>query len=174
MAVAAPVALQVVIPRNVLAAPVLRQREPGRSRRKGDMRGIVLAAILVLAGCANVARQRLEARLGELVGSGEAELVRRVGVPARVYNADGRRFLAYVELWPDVAYTPWTGFGYGFGGRHSGVGMAYGVGSPQFIDRFCEATFEVAAGRVVAMGIRGNSCGWSGWPLISPPQALNR
>ena len=133
------------------------------------MRGFALVAMLLLAGCANEGRAALEARLGTLVGSSEAELVRRVGVPARVYDADARRFLVYVELWPDVAYSPWSGFGFGFGGRHGGVGMAYGFGSPGLVDRYCEATFELAEGRVVAVGIRGSSCGWSGWPVIAPP-----
>ena len=136
------------------------------------MRMIVLAAaFLVLAGCATTGRPELEARLGELMGVPEAELVRRVGVPARVHDAEGRRFLAYVELWPDVAYMPWTSFGAGHFGRGGGmgIGMGYGFGSPQFIDRYCEATFEVSQGRVAGFALRGSSCGWSGWPVILPP-----
>jgi len=136
------------------------------------MRAMVVAvAFLVLAGCASSGRPELEARLGELMSIPEAELVRRVGVPARVHEAEGRRFLAYVELWPDVAYTPWTSIGIGHFGRGGGIGMGMGssFGSPQFIDRYCEATFEVAEGRVAGFALRGSSCGWSGWPVILPP-----
>jgi len=132
---------------------------------------VVAVAVLMLAGCASSGRPELEARLGELMSIPEAELVRRVGVPARVHEAQGRRFLAYVELWPDVAYTPWTSIGIGHFGRGGGIGMGMGssFGSPQFIDRYCEATFEVAEGRVVGFAVRGSSCGWSGWPVILPP-----
>jgi hypothetical protein len=126
---------------------------------------VIGLALLALAGCGTGGRQELEARLGELVGVPEAELVRRAGVPARVHEADGRRFLAYVELWPDVAYMPWAGFGAGAFGRGGGIGMAHGFGSPQFIDRSCEVTFEMSAGRVAGFTMRGSSCGWSGFPL---------
>jgi len=126
-------------------------------------------ALMALAGCATGGRQDLEARLGEMVGVAEAELVRRVGVPARVHEAEGRRFLAYVEHWPDIAYMPWGGYGTRMYGRGGMFGMAVGGGSFQFIDRYCEATFEVADGVVSGFALRGSSCGWSGWPVILPP-----
>ncbi len=141
------------------------------------MRAMVVAvAFLVVAflapgGCATTGRPELEARLGELIGIPEAELVRRIGVPARVHESGGRRFLAFVELWPDIAYSPGASFGVGQFGRGGvmGMGMGYGFGSPQFIDRYCEATFELAEGRVTGFALRGSSCGWGGWPVILPP-----
>ena len=133
------------------------------------MRGLVIGMLLLgLAGCATTGRQELEARLAGLVGASEAELVRRVGVPARVHEAEGRRFLAYVERWPDVAYAPWAGFGGGYWGRGGGFGMGYGFAAPQLIERYCEATFEVSGGRVAGFSLRGSSCGWSGFPVVQP------
>jgi hypothetical protein len=126
-------------------------------------------ALLALAGCGTDGWQETEARLGALVGVPEAELVRRVGVPARVHETEGRRFLAYVEHWQDLAYAPWGGFGTRMYGRGGVFGMGVGGGSFQYADRYCEATFEVAEGRVAGVILRGNACGWSGWPAVLPP-----
>jgi len=123
--------------------------------------------LLALAGCATGGVAEVEARLGELVGVAEAELVRRVGVPQRVHEANDRRFLAYVEYWPGMPAPRFAAFGVG-GWYHGGLGMGFGHSIPPAPERFCEATFEVNAGRVAGFQLRGTACGWSGWPAILP------
>lgn len=131
------------------------------------MRGIVIGlALLALAGCGDPGRDELEARLGEMVGGSEAELVRRMGVPARVVEAGGRRFLAYSQTWLDTAYTPGAAAMAGFGGwgPRGAFGYGFGFGAPLLVERGCEATFEVAGDRVAGFTLRGNACRWINWP----------
>jgi hypothetical protein len=51
------------------------------------------ALLLALAGCATSAG--FESRMHAYVGRSEADLVASLGVPARVYQTEGRRFLQY-------------------------------------------------------------------------------
>lgn len=127
--------------------------------------GVLIA--LALGGCANAALQDYEARVGALIGVSEAELVRRAGVPTRFYEAEGRRFLAYVERWDDIAVSSIPAFrpgpfGYGTGGFGPHTRF-------EPVNRSCETTFEVADGRVAGFSHRGSSCGWGGRPMIAPP-----
>lgn len=127
------------------------------------MRGIVIGlALLALAGCGDPGREELEARLGEMVGGSEAELVRRMGVPARVVEAGGRRFLAYSQTWLDTAYMPGAAAA-GFVGWGPRGPFGYGFAGP-LVQRGCEATFEVAGDRVAGFTLRGNACRWINWP----------
>ena len=112
---------------------------------------LLLAA--ALAACAPAFDR--PAFLSTLVGQPEAEVVRRLGVPSRTYEAGGRKFLAYVERRTDA--TPGGPFFGGFGYFGSGFGY-YGAFPPQVIERGCETTFEVAEGRVLTFALRGNSC----------------
>lgn len=137
------------------------------------MRALLVALTLVLTllpGCANHALEDLEARLGTLMGASEEDLVRRMGVPSRSYDTEGRKFLAYLERWSDPVVTPHVGFGGGFGHRgFHGAGLGYGFnGYSQTIERFCETTFEVVRGKVAGYALRGSSCGWGGLPVIAP------
>lgn len=129
--------------------------------------GAIGLGLLALAGCASGGVEDVEARLGQLVGVPEAELVRRLGVPQRVHDADGRRFLAYVEYWPAMPSPRYAAFGMG-GWHRGGMGMGFGYSIPPSSEKFCEATFEVNAGRVAGFALRGTACGWSGWPPIQP------
>lgn len=115
---------------------------------------VLLAAVLV-TGCANQAQETVRSRLGALVGAPEQDLARRLGEPTRVYEADGRKFVAYYKYWPD--------FVYGFRPIDAPV-----YGASNLIDRFCETTFLVAQGRVAGFTLRGSSCGWGGYPVIAP------
>lgn len=130
------------------------------------MRGFVIGLVLLaLAGCGDPGREELEARLGELVGRSETELVRRMGVPARVVEAGGRRFLAYSQSWLDTAYVPGAAAaGFGGWGPRGGFGYGAGFGAPLLVERGCEATFEVADSRVAGFTLRGNACRWINWP----------
>lgn len=113
----------------------------------------------LLAGCvvSNVAQRQAE--LAAFVGSPEADLVRTFGVPARTYEAGGKRFLAYTERRLDVLPGGYGGFG-GFGGFGGGYGrFGYGGGFPtDVVERVCETTFELDGGRVAGSTLRGNAC----------------
>ncbi len=120
------------------------------------MKRALLIALLLLSACDPYALQRREAALAGYVGQSETDLVRAFGVPTRVYEAGGHRFLAYdqgsVDILPPLyPWRPygWGGFGYGYGGDFP----------PQVVQRVCETTFEVAAGRVIGFTLRGNACG---------------
>ena len=115
---------------------------------------IALAVLPWLAGC--VLPNRLaerEAMLGGFVGQTEADVVRELGVPSRVYDANGHRFLAYLERRMEYipGYAPFRPYRYGFG---------YGPGfPPEIIQRSCETTFEIVDGKVFSFALRGNACG---------------
>ena len=117
------------------------------------MRGVLLCLVL-LSGCVSPAEMRAErdAQLGSFIGQSESDLVRALGVPSRQFEADGHRFLAYVtrrvELVPGTM--PLLPYRYGFG-------YATGFG-PQAIERSCETTFEIVAGKVFSFSLRGNAC----------------
>lgn len=119
---------------------------------------ILLIALPLLAACVSPAdlRAEREAQLGGFIGQTEADLVRALGVPSRQFEADGRRFLAYIERRVDLVpgYMPFRPYGYGFGN-----GFGYGPGfPPQAIERSCETTFESVGGKVSGYSLRGNAC----------------
>jgi len=115
---------------------------------------IALAMLPALAACAMPNRlAEREAMLGSFIGQSEADVVRDLGVPSRVFEADGHRFLAYLERRVEYVpgYTPFRPYRYGFG---------YGPGfPPDIIQRSCETTFEVVNGKVFSFALRGNACG---------------
>ncbi len=117
---------------------------------------VLLGLLPVLAGCGVLpgGRAEREAMLGGFVGQSEADLVRQLGVPGRVYDADGHRFLAYVER--RVVYLP----GYApFQPYRFGFGYDPGFFPPEVIERSCETTFEVVDAKVFSFTLRGDSCG---------------
>lgn len=116
---------------------------------------LLLAA--VLAGCAPSFDR--PAFLATLVGQPEAEVVRRLGVPSRTYEADGRKFLAYSEHQSElIGGGPFFG-GFAFGSGFGGSGFGYSAAFPtQVVERECETTFEVGGGRVLTWSLRGNAC----------------
>jgi len=111
----------------------------------------ILSAAL-LASCAPAFNR--PAFLATFVGRSEDEVVRRLGVPSRTFEANGRKFLAYAEHRTEVST---VGISFGFGGFDS-FGTGFGYSPSQVIDRGCETTFEVANGRVLTWSLRGNAC----------------
>lgn len=107
---------------------------------------IIFAALL--AGCAPAFNR--PAFLATLVGQPEAEVVRKLGVPSRTYEANGRKFLAYSERRSEI-----VSFGVGYGGY---FGPSFGYAPSQIIERGCETTFEIGDGRVLTWSLRGNAC----------------
>lgn len=129
----------------------------------------LLAALAALTLSACATREGFVARQSALVGQSEAELVATLGVPARTYDVEGRRFLQYEDR-RLVSYGgayPYGGLGYGFGRRGFGTGLGFGLGGgyPLIETRSCDTTFEVHGGRVVGFGARGNAC------VAIPPSA---
>ena len=120
--------------------------------------GLVLATMLLLAGCAYDPAARA-ARLQVFVGQPVAILVANMGVPSRTYEANGIQFLAYTER--RVDYIP-PSPGYGFGAPYGPYGYPYGgFGGfpPQVVEWVCETTFQVTQDRVQSFTFRGNACG---------------
>ena len=115
---------------------------------------ICLIMLVLLAGCTSYADQRAEreAQLASFIGQPEADLVRALGVPSRQFDADGHRFLAYLDRRVDFVpgYSPFRPYRYGFG-------FAPGF-PPQAIERSCETNFEIIAGKVFSYSLRGNAC----------------
>ena len=120
------------------------------------MRPIVSALFILplLAACAQPAPQNRQAELQPLIGQSEVDLVRRMGVPTRSFDVEGHHFLAYLER--DVTVLPGSGAWQPFWGGwwYHGPDVA-----PEIVDRICETTFEITAGKVQSYQLRGNACG---------------
>jgi hypothetical protein len=121
-----------------------------------------LLPLLLLAACAD---QAPTPALTAWVGAREADLVAARGVPNRVFDVEGRRFLAYDEAGvSQAAVTPSIGIGFGSvsggWGRASGVGLGTGLSfGPAAVAGPCTTTFEVQEGRVVSATRQGPGCG---------------
>lgn len=120
---------------------------------------LALAAVLALAACAYPNPQHVAA-LNALVGKSETDLIRTYGVPNRTYDSGGHRFLAYSRSRIDTIPGD-PGFGWGgpyWGGYWGGGWGGFGGFPPEYIQRQCETTFELAAGIVQTWSLRGNDC----------------
>ena len=100
------------------------------------------------------------------VGRSEAELVSAIGVPDRVHEVEGRRFLAYDIRYLVAEPTPFVSFGFGTysGGwwRGGGSGFSLGFGGPAFAPAptlsGCSTNYEVRAGQVIGVTVTGPGC----------------
>lgn len=101
------------------------------------------------------------------IGRSEAELVAALGVPSRVHEADGRRFLAYDVHGTGTAPAVVPSIGVGVGRSSGGWGSSTGFGTGLGLSfggfggggGYCTTSFEIREGRV-ATGIRqGPGCG---------------
>ena len=122
-----------------------------------SMRMSVLLMSLTLGACSSGADRA--AYLNQLVGQPETTLVRQMGVPTRVFETGGRRFLAYEEQHVSAVFGGFGGFGGGFGGYGVGYG-GFGLGGlpAEVVQYRCETTFEVGGERVLNWMLRGNAC----------------
>jgi hypothetical protein len=100
------------------------------------------------------------------IGRTEAELVAALGVPSRVHEADGRRFLAYDVFGgggPSVVPSIGVGVGRSSGGWGSstgfGTGLGLSFGGGGWGGGYCTTSFEIAAGRVATGMRQGPGCG---------------
>lgn len=101
------------------------------------------------------------------VGRGEGELVATLGVPDRVHEVEGRRFLAYDLRYLAAEPAPFVSFGFGtysgggWRGGGTGFGLGFGVplvGGPPPIAP-CTTSYEVRNGQVVGVTLAGPACG---------------
>lgn len=116
----------------------------------------ILLLLLTLAACANPRLAERDAYLAQFVGQPEAEVVRQLGIPHRTLETGGSRFIAYLERRQEVArplpmFMPYNRFG--------GMMLSERALYDQVVERFCEITFEIAAGKVAAYRFHGNGCG---------------
>lgn len=119
------------------------------------IRSLTIMSVLALSACATAAGY--EKVLKSWVGAQEIDLVRSWGAPAQVYEAGGRKFIAYSSrrnvYLPGIAPTYQTNV-VGNTAYTTAVG-----GSPATnIGMSCLTTFELDASRVVSWTYKGNDC----------------
>jgi len=119
----------------------------------GHMR--MLPALLLLAACAQ--GPTLDQRLSTFVGRGEADLVAALGVPVRVHEAEGRRFLQFEQRRAVAVAPPPTFYGPAFGPW--GPRYGYWPAPPAIAQVRCELTFTLRDARVETFSYRGQGCG---------------
>jgi hypothetical protein len=102
------------------------------------------------------------------IGRSEADLVANLGVPARVHETEGRRFLAYdgqgaVDTSPAVVPSIGLGVGRYSGGWGSATGIGTGLGLSfgnwNAGARPCTTSYEVRDGQVIGATRQGAGCG---------------
>ena len=116
--------------------------EKGKEMPNVLLNGSILSLFFlpILAGCATKAG--FESRMSAYIGRSESELVASLGVPARTYEAEGRRFLQYERR--KIVGESMGGWGWAGG---------YTV---QTWD--CNVTFELVNHVVESFSSRGNDC----------------
>lgn len=130
--------------------------------------------MLLMAGCAST--KGYEQTLQTWVGSSEASLVRKWGIPAHVYKSGGEKYLAYnssrnvyipgTSPTYHTTYSPGTATTTGYGSSTynttysggSATTRAYGGSAPRNINYQCATTFEISNGRVSSWSYKGNNC----------------
>lgn len=120
-----------------------------------------LLPLLTLAACAQAPSAPDPAAW---IGRTEGELVAALGVPSRVHEADGRRFLAYDTFGGRSSVVP--SIGLGVGRSSGGWGSATGIGTGLGLSfggygtggTVCTTNFELIEGRVAAGQRQGAGC----------------
>ena len=113
---------------------------------------LFLGVALGATACTSYTAQRA-AFLNSLVGQPETVVVEQLGVPARVYETGGHRFLAYATGHTTI-YAGGGGFGVGGFGRGFG---AFDVPA-EVVPRVCETTIDLVGGKVQTWALHGNGC----------------
>ncbi|MFC4169976.1 hypothetical protein [Teichococcus aestuarii] len=132
-------------------------------------RSILFLGLTLLASCAGHGPAGFDQTMSTYVGQPEVRLVEGLGVPQRVYETEGRRFLEYD--FGSKAVPASSGFSFGLGagsfgggryGRGGGIGTGIGIGIPLGGSGYeaapCIVTFEVRDDRVLDFRRQGESC----------------
>ncbi len=110
----------------------------------------LLALALPLISACTPPGQARQAYLSQFVGQPELNLINALGVPDRVYETDGVKFLAFVENQVD-AVQPMPFYGPPYWGASAGFPM-------QVVQWQCETTVVIRNGVVLNFSFRGNAC----------------
>ena len=116
--------------------------------------------ILLISGCASTTGPTTKGYKQVLncwIGVSEAQLVRKWGVPAQVFNSAGTRYFVYNSS--SNVYIPGTSPFYTtnfIGG--TAYTTSYGGSAPQNVNYNCRTTFEIIDGKVVSWRYKGNNC----------------
>ncbi|WP_439551615.1 hypothetical protein [Falsiroseomonas sp.] len=120
------------------------------------IRKAALGALLLLGACAQ--GPTLQQRLSVFMGQGEGDLVAALGVPVRIHEAEGRRFLQFEQrrtvAVASPAPIPYFGPSYGRFGPRLGAWPQ----PPGYAVIGCDITFELQDGRVQGFSTRGEGC----------------
>ncbi len=145
------------------AGPTVRVTRPVDNLLMCRFLALALLTAILTPGCTDLLAAR-QAKLQQLVGRSETELVEAMGVPTRTIETGGTKFLAYEER--QVEIVPGSPLYYGpgpFPGFYNGGfygGGFYGGGfPPTALNLGCDTTFAVAGGVVRSFTLRGNACG---------------
>ena len=125
----------------------------GSVANSARMRRALLLLPLLLAACAQ--GPTLQQRLSTFVGRSEGDVVAELGVPVRIHEAEGRRFLQY-EQRRTVAYSE-PGFYHPRSGPW-GPRWGYVPAPPSYAVVGCDITFALRAARVESFTFRGDGC----------------
>ncbi len=109
---------------------------------------------LVLAACAQ--GPTLDQRLSTFVGRSEGDLVAALGVPARTYEADGRRFLQFENRRSIAISQPGLHQPFFYGPY--GPRWGYVPAPPAYAVVGCDVTFALREARVESFSYRGQGC----------------
>ncbi len=112
------------------------------------MKRAILPALFLLAACAT--GPTLAERLSGYVGRPEADLVAGLGVPLRVYEGEGRRFLEFGQQRLLAVPAPYVGAWNRRGGG--------GFGGTTYTPVSCGITFAIRDGRAESFTYRGDGC----------------
>ena len=129
-------------------------------------RAALLLGLTLLAACAGGGAAEFDHNMASYVGQPEVRLVEGLGVPHRVYESEGRRFLGYD--FSGTSAPAYSGFSFGVGGgsfsgghHGGGFGTGIGIGIPLgggYEAQPCLVTFEIRDGRVLDFRRQGESC----------------
>jgi hypothetical protein len=129
----------------------------------------LLLGFVLLAACSSNGTETLDRRMASYIGQPEVRLVEGLGVPLRVYESEGRRFLEYDFGGTSAPASSGLSFGFGAGsfggsryGRGGGIGTGLGVGFPLGGSGYeaapCPVTFEIRNGQVLDFRRQGEIC----------------
>lgn len=132
-------------------------------------RAALVSSLAVLVACASGGTVDFDRGMATYVGQPEVRLVEGLGVPERIYETDGRRFLEY--SFSSAAAPASSGFSFGVGagsfssggrgrggGFGTGIGLGFPLGSSGYDAMPCVVTFEVRDERVLNFSRQGDHC----------------
>ena len=122
-----------------------------------SQRGFLLSLLPALLAACIPTVEGYQQLVDGWMGATEAQLVSQWGPPDNVYQAQGRRFLTYLD--ESQYYVPGTAPTYTttiIG--NTAYTNTYGGSPGRYIQGSCETTFVLLSGKIVDVNFRGNDC----------------